>query len=243
PGLNPVRFSGKYTDAETGLCYYGFRFYEPERGRWLNRDPIEERGGINLYGMVGNDAVNYWDYLGLANPDLGTARAKLTALLPSMKAKCATCCCKDVKKCESDAEKTVNALISTWEFNFGNGTNTSGDNVGGYLCWDWARVLNQAANKVGGSWTSSETMWEKAANDYVHFAVTLSACGSSDKKCQVIVDDGWYNVGEMGHEGDWPNGPKPPEWNPDNQKPSPGQYTPDKAGNPPQPVLPATPVP
>ena len=42
PGLNPVRFSGKYTDAETGMCYYGFRFYEPESGRWLSRDPIGE---------------------------------------------------------------------------------------------------------------------------------------------------------------------------------------------------------
>ena len=64
-GLNPVRFSSKYTDAETGLCYYGYRFYSPEFGRWLNRDPIEERGGLNLYGMVGNDAVNRFDYLGL----------------------------------------------------------------------------------------------------------------------------------------------------------------------------------
>ena len=32
---------------------------------WPSRDPIGERGGINLYGMVGNDAVNAWDYLGL----------------------------------------------------------------------------------------------------------------------------------------------------------------------------------
>jgi hypothetical protein len=34
-------------------------------GRWVNRDPIEERGGVNLYGMVGNDAVNRWDVLGM----------------------------------------------------------------------------------------------------------------------------------------------------------------------------------
>ncbi len=64
-GLNPVRFSSKYTDAETGLCYYGYRLYSPELGRWLGRDPIGERGGLNLYGMVGNDAVGRWDYLGL----------------------------------------------------------------------------------------------------------------------------------------------------------------------------------
>jgi RHS repeat-associated protein len=58
------RFSTKYTDGETGLVYYGFRYYSPELGRWPSRDPIEERGGINLYGMVGNDAVNQVDVLG-----------------------------------------------------------------------------------------------------------------------------------------------------------------------------------
>jgi hypothetical protein len=35
-------------------------------GRRPSRDPIEERGGINLYGFVVNDGVNWWDYLGLA---------------------------------------------------------------------------------------------------------------------------------------------------------------------------------
>ena len=42
-----------------------YRYYSPELGRWLNRDPIKEIGGINLYGMVGNDSVNQWDYQGL----------------------------------------------------------------------------------------------------------------------------------------------------------------------------------
>lgn len=34
-------------------------------GYWPNRDPIGERGGLNLYGFVGNDGVNAWDRLGL----------------------------------------------------------------------------------------------------------------------------------------------------------------------------------
>lgn len=65
PELNPMRFSSKYTDVETNWLYYGYRYYNPELGRWLSRDPIEEQGGINLYGMVSNDPVNSWDYLGL----------------------------------------------------------------------------------------------------------------------------------------------------------------------------------
>ena len=44
---------------------YGFRYYNPETGRWLNRDPIEERGGINLYNCVGNNPINGVDLNGL----------------------------------------------------------------------------------------------------------------------------------------------------------------------------------
>jgi RHS repeat-associated protein len=63
---NPFRFSTKYFDAETGLSDYGHRYYNPGMGRWLNRDPIGELGGANLYGYVGNDPVNRFDPLGLA---------------------------------------------------------------------------------------------------------------------------------------------------------------------------------
>jgi RHS repeat-associated protein len=42
----------------------GLRYYSPSLGRFLNQDPIEEQGGINLYAFVGNDGVNGWDYLG-----------------------------------------------------------------------------------------------------------------------------------------------------------------------------------
>jgi RHS repeat-associated protein len=63
--LNPFRFSTKYTDAETGLAYYGYRFYDAVRGRWINRDPIEEEGGTNLNAFVANNALSRVDYLGL----------------------------------------------------------------------------------------------------------------------------------------------------------------------------------
>lgn len=62
----PFGFSSKYADEETGLNYYGYRFYNPETGRWLGRDPVEEDGGINILSMVGNDTINRWDFLGLS---------------------------------------------------------------------------------------------------------------------------------------------------------------------------------
>jgi RHS repeat-associated protein len=44
---------------------YTYRYYDPVTGRWPSRDPLEEEGGVNLYGFVGNDGMNRWDYLGL----------------------------------------------------------------------------------------------------------------------------------------------------------------------------------
>ena len=58
-------FSTKYEDVETGLLYYGYRYYDPVTGRWPSRDPIEERGGINLYSFGPNSSVNGYDYLGM----------------------------------------------------------------------------------------------------------------------------------------------------------------------------------
>jgi RHS repeat-associated protein len=56
------------------VMYYGYRFYDPETGRWPSRDPIEENGGVNLYGFVGNDGLNDWDYLGYWEEGPGGSR-------------------------------------------------------------------------------------------------------------------------------------------------------------------------
>jgi RHS repeat-associated protein len=60
------RFSTKPIAFATGLYYYGYRYYDPMTGRWPSRDPIEEKGGVSLYGFVGNDGINKNDKLGLA---------------------------------------------------------------------------------------------------------------------------------------------------------------------------------
>jgi len=45
---------------------YLYRDYDAASGRWPSRDPIGERGGVNLYGFVGNDGMNQFDFFGLA---------------------------------------------------------------------------------------------------------------------------------------------------------------------------------
>ena len=61
----PFRFSTKYTDSETGLVYYGRRYYDPKCGRFVGRDTIEEKGGRNLYAFARNNAINVYDLLGM----------------------------------------------------------------------------------------------------------------------------------------------------------------------------------
>lgn len=61
---NRYRFSTKPVEMRSGLCFYGFRYYSPELGRWPSRDPISELGGFNLYAMVTNGAVQEVDVLG-----------------------------------------------------------------------------------------------------------------------------------------------------------------------------------
>ena len=70
-GTLEYRFSTKYFDTETGLYYYGYRYYDPDTGRWLSRDPLEEEGGINLYQFIGNDPVNLVDPMGLWTLQIG----------------------------------------------------------------------------------------------------------------------------------------------------------------------------
>ena len=66
---NPFRFSSEYADDETGLVYYNYRYYSPQLGRWTKRDPIEEEGGGNIYCMTNNNAINNFDFFGLAGSD------------------------------------------------------------------------------------------------------------------------------------------------------------------------------
>ena len=76
----PVQWSGEMHDEEPALAYYNYRFYNPADGRWINRDPIAEQAGWNLYAFVGNSLNIEIDLLGTAWSSLQTeAGAALAA--------------------------------------------------------------------------------------------------------------------------------------------------------------------
>lgn len=62
---NSYRFSSKEWNQNSGLYYYLYRLYDASLQRWLNRDPIEEIGGFNLYNFVKNNPQNKYDDFGL----------------------------------------------------------------------------------------------------------------------------------------------------------------------------------
>jgi RHS repeat-associated protein len=66
PGFQPFGYAGGLYDPDTGLVRFGARDYDADAGRWMNRDPIQEWGGLNLYAYVASDPINYIDPYGLS---------------------------------------------------------------------------------------------------------------------------------------------------------------------------------
>ena len=64
PDANYYRYSGKEYIPSVGMYNYGYRFYSPGMGRWINRDPIGESGGLNVYEFAGNNPINSGDAYG-----------------------------------------------------------------------------------------------------------------------------------------------------------------------------------
>ena len=89
-------FSTQYHDREIDMIGYQQRVYSSGLGRWLNRDPIGEVGGMNIYGFCSNDPIGQIDLFGMK---------KRSAVAPS---KCSE---KDI---DAEAKKIlINAVTLT----------------------------------------------------------------------------------------------------------------------------------
>ena len=69
PALATIRyrFQGREWSAATGLVHFRMRWYDPETGRWLSKDPIRLSGGLNLYAFCFCDPLNFVDPIGLCD--------------------------------------------------------------------------------------------------------------------------------------------------------------------------------
>jgi RHS repeat-associated protein len=69
-------YAGYYNYKTTNQYLTWYRVYDPNMGRWLSRDPLKEKAGLNLYDYVENDPFEWMDSFGLCN-DGGGGGAKL----------------------------------------------------------------------------------------------------------------------------------------------------------------------
>jgi len=60
----PFMFTGREYDSETGMYFYRARYYDPQAGRFVTKDPIGFAGGINVFSYVENNPSNFIDPTG-----------------------------------------------------------------------------------------------------------------------------------------------------------------------------------
>ena len=95
---NPFRFSTKYFDDETGLGYWGYRYYNPRLGRWMSRDPKNEDGGLNLYAYCRNRPTILTDAVGLMPPGGYPPYMELPKETPKPAESKSGCCGPDITR-------------------------------------------------------------------------------------------------------------------------------------------------
>jgi len=82
--LNLYCFSSTELHVQSGLLYYLYRYYDLNLQRWVNRDPIEENGGINLFACAANSPINWVDLFGaqssISTPAGAAAAAEAEAI-------------------------------------------------------------------------------------------------------------------------------------------------------------------
>ena len=110
PGKKHLKNRHAPTRIASGLNYYGYRYYDPVTGRWPSRDPIAERGGVNLYVFIGNNGVNGGDVLGMSptqNPGETSDG--------SQPKECLCCCAEDIKIIKGGRIDTLNDWGSSFD--------------------------------------------------------------------------------------------------------------------------------
>ncbi len=183
--------------------------YDPTIGRFLNRDPIEEKGGKNLYAFVKNNAINFWDNLGLMKSTAFNTIEKLNQVRKIEKSLVKNLCenkkcCRDTgckpKNCKSDAKKLAKAYVA--QFYKMKGWITCGHIRGGNKCFQWANGIQQAlASAISGSkcfkveWVGymNNKNKNKLDHNFVRVGLESARKGFGNSSCEVILDP-WQNI-------------------------------------------------
>jgi RHS repeat-associated protein len=164
---NRYWFSSKEFIPQAGIYNYGYRFYEPNFQRWLNRDPIQEAGGINQYAFVDNSPVTFVDPYGLAGFGFGINDLMITA---------------------EDLNNVLNGVQNLVDSVFGDGTSETMmmglPGLGEFgEASEEAKALENAANEAKAAANEAKAA-EEAAEAAKAAKPSLSDCKAALKKAQ-----------------------------------------------------------
>jgi len=76
-----IMFSAYPKEDWIGLYYVRNRYYHSRLGRWISRDPIHEKGGLNLFGFVSNNSINSDDLMGMTPVHIATTISGIIGLI------------------------------------------------------------------------------------------------------------------------------------------------------------------
>jgi len=214
----PYRYSTKWQHPNSGLVDYGFRFYNPSWGRWINRDPIGEAGGSNLYAMVGNNPINYGDTNGLwgvqfgSGPNIGLGDPSLIVDQDA------------VNRGGLGAQAAVDGFIPFWD---------PFSNAGGYNPCDNDLQFSWKAGAFArdvyfsrfipnfSTWAKSPVMYEVGQKTLTNSNFAKYGALSTIERGQAIIRDmGWLRGGLVSEGSGWrlgigttfKTGPTPGAW-------------------------------
>jgi RHS repeat-associated protein len=230
--INTTIFTGRLYDPESQIYYYRARYYAPQLGRFISRDPLgsptmmgdattpfgsaELTQGPNLYWYTQDNPVNLVDPMGLE-----ASAAALAGAAAAMQAKCTSCVCPaNMDACNKEAAAISAALVTWWNASFGKGGwyqafqrhLITSQTVGGYFCYDWADTFSKAIDSVPRTiWSYNLREWTCSGSSApVHYGVRLYITNpkSGATGCEINVDDSFGN-GNMVNPGPLPSPTSP----------------------------------
>lgn len=173
-----------------GLGYWGYRYYSPRLGRWVNRDPIEEQDGANVYTYIENAPPYFVDPMGREHwhPGLpgphGEPKTKTYAekyaddCYAILAGVCSKYPCCNGEKCMAQARKICWRYVSMF-------TTWRKDNPGHHHCM----ALSQAITGFNLSTECFEVIDAQNPNNTHAFAAVFHMCNRTN--CADAVLDPW----------------------------------------------------